>query len=148
MSLEDGQIPPVKCTGPSMILCKSVSVTLWQENLDSEYNTITTSYKCKNSFTHGVVLYTYNTYNNRMVVHCNLMIMCLYFKSVIYLLECTGCHDVQIPIAQSPEATYTLRSVTMGGHAKYRRNSLACKMQEDSACNTGDWACNFIFLYL
>ncbi len=30
----------------------------------------------------------------------------------------------------------TLRSVTMSGHVKYKRNSLACKMQEDSACNT------------
>ncbi len=28
---------------------------------------------------------------------------------------------------------YTLRSVTMSGHVKYKRNSLACKMQEDSA---------------
>ena len=36
---------------------------------------------------------------------------------------------------------YTLKSVTMSGHAKYKRNSLAWKMQEDSACN-------FIFLYL
>ena len=30
----------------------------------------------------------------------------------------------------------TLRSITMSGHVKYKRNSLACKMQEDSACNT------------
>ncbi len=44
--------------------------------------------------------------------------------------------------------TRTLRSVTMSGHVKYKRNSLACKMQEVSACNTGDSACNFIFLYL
>ncbi len=36
----------------------------------------------------------------------------------------------------------TLRSVTMSGHVKYKRNSLACKMQEDSACNTGDSAGN------
>ncbi len=28
--------------------------TLWQENVDSEYNSITKSYKCKSSFTHGV----------------------------------------------------------------------------------------------
>ncbi len=31
---------------------------------------------------------------------------------------------------------HTLRSVTLNGHVKYVRNSLACKMQEDSACNT------------
>ncbi len=31
---------------------------------------------------------------------------------------------------------YTLRSVTMSGHVKYKRSSLACKMQEYSACNT------------
>ena len=43
--------------------------------------------------------------------------------------------------------SYNLRSVTMNGHVKYKRNSLACKMQEDSACNTGDSACNFIFLW-
>ena len=36
---------------------------------------------------------------------------------------------------------YTLRSVTMSGHVKYKRNSLACKMQEDNACNTGNSAC-------
>ena len=29
-------------------------VALWQENLDSEYNGITKSYKCKSSFTQGV----------------------------------------------------------------------------------------------
>ena len=39
-------------------------------------------------------------------------------------------------------STYTLRSVTMTGHVKYRRNSLACKMQEDPAYNTGNSACN------
>ena len=44
--------------------------------------------------------------------------------------------------------TYTLGSVAMSGHAKYKRKSLACKMQEDSTCNTGDPAYNFIFLYL
>ena len=31
-----------------------------------------------------------------------------------------------------------LRSITMSDRVKYKRNSLACKMQEDSACNTGD----------
>ena len=43
---------------------------------------------------------------------------------------------------------YTLRSVTVSGHVKCKRNSLACKIQEDSAGNSGDSACNFIFLYL
>ncbi len=41
---------------------------------------------------------------------------------------------------------YTLRSVTTSGHVKYRRNSLACKMQEDSACNTGDSACWLVLI--
>ena len=30
--------------------------TLWQENPETEYNSITKSYKCKSSFTHGVKL--------------------------------------------------------------------------------------------
>ena len=30
---------------------------LWEENLDSEYNSITKSYKCKSSFTHGVKVF-------------------------------------------------------------------------------------------
>ncbi len=38
--------------------------------------------------------------------------------------------------------SYTLRSVTMSSHVKYRGNPLACKIQEDSACNTGDSACS------
>ena len=43
---------------------------------------------------------------------------------------------------------YTLRSGTMSGHVRYKRNSLACKMQGDSACKTGDSACKLILLYL
>ncbi len=31
---------------------------------------------------------------------------------------------------------HALSEVLMSGHVKYKRNSLACKMQEDSACNT------------
>ena len=38
---------------------------------------------------------------------------------------------------------YTLRSVTMSGHVKCKRNSLACKMQEDSACNFNIGHCIF-----
>ena len=37
---------------------------------------------------------------------------------------------------------YTLNSVTGSGHVKYKRNSLACKMHENSACNSVDSACN------
>ena len=37
-------------------------------------------------------------------------------------------------------SSHTLRSVMTSVQVKYRRNSLACKMQEDSACNTGDSA--------
>ena len=33
------------------------TTTLWQENLDSEYNSIAKSYKCKSSFTHGVKVF-------------------------------------------------------------------------------------------
>ncbi len=47
-------------------------------------------------------------------------------------LGCAYCHGFLL---------HTLRSVTMSGHVKCKRNSLACKMQEDSACNTGDPAC-------
>ncbi len=37
---------------------------------------------------------------------------------------------------------YTLRSVMMSGQYKYRRNPSACKIAEESACTTGDSACN------
>ena len=32
----------------------------------------------------------------------------------------------------------------MGGHVEYTRNSLACKMHENSACNTGDLCWTFV----
>ncbi len=37
-----------------------------------------------------------------------------------------------------------LRSVTMSGQHKYRRNPSACKIAEESACTTGDSACKLI----
>ena len=37
---------------------------------------------------------------------------------------------------------YTLSSVIGSGHVKHKRNSLACKIHENSACNIGDSACN------
>ncbi len=37
---------------------------------------------------------------------------------------------------------HTLNSVTGNGHVKYKRNSLACKMHENSACSHGDLVCN------
>ena len=44
--------------------------------------------------------------------------------------------------------SHTLRSVTMSGQYKHRRNPSACKIAEESACATGDSACKLIFLYL
>ncbi len=44
-------------------------------------------------------------------------------------------HDFQFTL-------YTLRHVMMSGHVKYKRNSSACKIQEDSACFTENSACN------
>ncbi len=48
------------------------------------------------------------------------------------------------------ENNYTISSVTGSGHVKYKRNSLACMIHEnsaynigDSACNTGQWPCTY-----
>ncbi len=44
-----------------------------------------------------------------------------------------------------PAGSCTLTSVTGSGHVKYKRNYLACKIHENSACNLGDSACNTHF---
>ena len=60
-----------------------------------------------------------------------------YIENVIYWYSSTHCMIVH-PQKCYGELRWVLRP------PKYRRNYLACKMQEDSACNNGDSACNFI----
>ncbi len=49
-----------------------------------------------------------------------------------YLLDVLNRFHLHLDV-QMALVTYTLRSVTMSGQVKYKRGSLACKMQ-DSAC--------------
>ncbi len=60
-----------------------------------------------------------------------------YIENVIYWYSSTHCMIVH-PQKCYGELRWVLRP------PKYRRNYLACKMQEHSACNNGDSACNFI----
>ncbi len=56
-SLELSCYAPLIVIDPLPVNSCSINPTLWQENLDWEYNSITKSYKCKSNFTHGVKVF-------------------------------------------------------------------------------------------